>query len=192
MSEKKPPTIDPITLEMVKIVVISPMLVMLRCRLILMKRGAANVIIPLFIEMIGKSMAKDSVDFFLNSFKTISIVFFSFCWVGGFFVIIGMLRSIKVRIPALIKAIGKLCFSAMNVSVADPIATPVKNPPIIDPFSLPRSFFFVSMMTHASIDISRSPMPHCEMNKMRMNKDRFNEGCIPPDNIRAKAQIMPP
>lgn len=78
MSEKYPPIIDPITLEMVKIVVISPILVMLSFRFMLMKRGAANVIIPLFIEMIGKSMAKDSVDFFLNSFKTISIVFFSF------------------------------------------------------------------------------------------------------------------
>lgn len=191
ISERNPPIRDPKTLEMVKSVVIKPTWVTVISRLILMNSGAAKSMMPLFMEMRGKSIVNESVGFFLNSLIT-RFMFCTFCWMGGLFVISGKKSIAKVISPALRKAIGKLFCSAMNESTDDPIATPVKSPANIDPFNFPRSSFFVSIITHASIEMPRNAMPHCERNEMMMKRVRLIEGFIPPAMKSAKAQSIPP
>lgn len=191
ISERNPPIKEPKTLEMVKSVVIKPTWVTVISRLILMNRGAAKSMMPLFMEMKGKSIVNESVGFFLNSLIT-SFMFCTFCWMGGLFVISGKKSIAKVISPAVRKAIGKLFCSAMNERTDDPIAIPVKSPAIIDPFNFPRSAFFVSIITHASIEMPRKAMPHCERNKMMVKSARLIEGCIPPAMISANAQRNPP
>ena len=191
ISERNPPIKEPKTLEMIKSVVIKPTWVIGMLRLILMNRGAANSMMPLFIEIRGKSIVNERVGFFLNSlFK--SFMFCTFFWMGGLFVIIGKKSIAKVISPAQRKAIGKLFWAEMNERTDDPIARPVKRPAIIDPFNFPRSSFFVSIITHASIEIPKKAMPHCERNKIIMKRDRLIEGCIPPATMSANAQRIPP
>lgn len=124
-----------------------------------MKSGPAKVMIPLLIEIIGRRIARESVAFFLNSDATILNSFFCRGCSSGFFVIAGINIISRMMIPAVMNARGKLVCSAMVVNRADPIAVPVKNPAIIDPFIFPRSFFVVSVIAHASMETSKMPIP---------------------------------
>lgn len=159
VSEIAPAVSEPITRVMVKRVVINPICATLRVRFMFMKRGAARVMMPLLIEMMGKRSAKQRVVFFLNSLVMILKSFFCRGCSRGFFVIKGMIMSKRMMIPAVVNARGKLVCSAMFVRSTDPIAVPVKNPAIIDPLILPRSFFVVSVIAHASMETSKIPIP---------------------------------
>lgn len=102
-SDNEPPTREPITLDMVNTVVISPIWVIVSCRSMFINKGAARVIIPLFIEMRGRSIARESVVLFLNSFETILVILFCLFWVGGAVVNQGMMSKEIMMIPALMK-----------------------------------------------------------------------------------------
>lgn len=113
VSEMLPPISDPITREMVNNVVINPICETVSFNCMFINNGAPSVISPLFRLMIGKSIARESVVFFLNSFKTIFVSFFCGCCSRGFLVIDGMIINVKMMNPAVRNAIGKFVCSAM-------------------------------------------------------------------------------
>jgi len=71
LSDNEPVVNDPITRAQVNMVVISPIWATVKVSVKFMKRGAAKVIRPLLMDIIGRRIANDKVVFFLNSFKTI-------------------------------------------------------------------------------------------------------------------------
>jgi len=106
LSERVPQLIDPITRDMVNMVVINPIWAIFSSNLILIKRGMAIVIMPLFIERSGRSKVNAWVFLFENSFFIRLNNGFFLLMSVGFFVKSGMRRSVRLMHPAMRKVVG--------------------------------------------------------------------------------------